>query len=49
MILRVADAGLLRAKELGGDRAVVADEALAADVFADDDATPAEQQDSTEG
>ncbi len=36
VILRVADAGLLRAKELGGDRAVVADEALAADVFTDD-------------
>ena len=35
VILRVADAGLLRAKELGGDRAVVADEALAADVFAE--------------
>ncbi len=36
VILRVADAGLLRAKELGGDRAVVADEALVADVFDDD-------------
>ncbi len=36
VILRVADAGLLRAKELGGDRAVVADEALAADVFDDE-------------
>ena len=36
VILRVADAGLLRAKELGGDRAVVADEALVADVFDDE-------------
>ncbi|MHB1138832.1 MAG: GGDEF domain-containing protein, partial [Microthrixaceae bacterium] len=32
-ILRVADAGLLRAKELGGDQAVFADEDLAATVF----------------
>jgi len=32
-ILRVADAGLLRAKELGGDQAVFADEELAATVF----------------
>lgn len=32
-ILRVADAGLLRAKELGGDRVVYADQALAAEVF----------------
>ncbi len=32
-ILRVADAGLLRAKELGGDQVVYADEALAAEMF----------------
>jgi diguanylate cyclase (GGDEF)-like protein len=32
-ILRIADAGLLRAKELGGDRAVVADAELASAVF----------------
>lgn len=32
-ILRVADAGLLRAKELGGDQAVFADADLAATVF----------------
>lgn len=32
-ILRVADAGLLRAKELGGDKVVYADQALAAEVF----------------
>ncbi|MEZ5237924.1 MAG: GGDEF domain-containing protein [Microthrixaceae bacterium] len=32
-ILRVADAGLLRAKELGGDQVVYADQALAAEVF----------------
>lgn len=36
-ILRVADAGLLRAKELGGDQVVYADETLAARVFGDDD------------
>ncbi len=34
-ILRVADAGLLRAKHLGGDQAVVADAELAAEVFRD--------------
>lgn len=34
-ILRIADAGLLRAKELGGDQAVFADADLAAAVFAD--------------
>lgn len=33
-ILRIADAGLLRAKELGGDQAVFADGELAAEVFA---------------
>lgn len=32
-ILRVADAGLLRAKELGGDQVVYADQALAVEVF----------------
>jgi diguanylate cyclase (GGDEF)-like protein len=32
-ILRIADAGLLRAKELGGDQAVFADEDLAATIF----------------
>lgn len=32
-ILRVSDAGLLRAKELGGDQVVYADQALAAEVF----------------
>jgi len=36
-ILRVADAGLLRAKELGGDQVVYADESLAARIFGDDD------------
>jgi hypothetical protein len=35
-ILRVADAGLLRAKELGGDQAVFADEELAATVFSNE-------------
>jgi diguanylate cyclase (GGDEF)-like protein len=35
-ILRVADAGLLRAKELGGDQVVFADETLAARMFGDD-------------
>ncbi len=35
-VLRVADAGLLRAKDLGGDQAVVADAELAATIFADD-------------
>ena len=35
-VLRVADAGLLQAKDLGGDRAVAADESLAASIFADD-------------
>lgn len=33
-ILRIADAGLLRAKELGGDQAVFADADLAASIFA---------------
>jgi diguanylate cyclase (GGDEF)-like protein len=32
-ILRIADAGLLRAKELGGDQVVYADESLAAEIF----------------
>lgn len=32
-VLRVADAGLLRAKELGGDQVVYSDQALAAEVF----------------
>ncbi len=32
-ILRVADAGLLRAKELGGDQVVYADQSLVAEVF----------------
>ncbi len=36
-ILRVADAGLLRAKELGRDQVVYADETLAARVFGDGD------------
>lgn len=36
-ILRVADAGLLRAKELGRDQVVYADETLAARVFGDDE------------
>lgn len=35
-ILRIADAGLLRAKELGGDQVVFADETLAARMFGDD-------------
>lgn len=35
-ILRVADAGLLRAKELGGDQVVFADETLATRMFGDD-------------
>jgi diguanylate cyclase (GGDEF)-like protein len=39
-ILRVADAGLLRAKELGGDQVVYADETLAARMFSDDDPQP---------
>ncbi|MCZ7630737.1 MAG: sensor domain-containing diguanylate cyclase [Microthrixaceae bacterium] len=39
-ILRVADAGLLRAKELGGDRVVYADQALAAEVFDQADEDP---------
>jgi diguanylate cyclase (GGDEF)-like protein len=34
-ILRIADAGLLRAKELGGDQAVFADAEIAAAVFAE--------------
>jgi diguanylate cyclase (GGDEF)-like protein len=34
-ILRVADAGLLRAKDLGGDQAVFADEELSATIFAE--------------
>lgn len=36
-ILRVADAGLLRAKELGGDQAVFADDELSATVFGQPD------------
>lgn len=36
-ILRVADAGLLRAKHLGGDQAVIADADLAAEVFRNGD------------
>lgn len=35
-VLRVADAGLLQAKDLGGDSAVAADESLAATIFAED-------------
>ena len=35
-IIRIADAGLLRAKELGGDQVVYADESLAAQMFGDD-------------
>lgn len=35
-IIRVADAGLLRAKELGGDQVVYADETLAAQMFGED-------------
>jgi diguanylate cyclase (GGDEF)-like protein len=38
-ILRVADAGLLRAKELGGDQVIYADQALAAEVFDHGDGT----------
>lgn len=34
-VLRIADAGLLQAKDLGGDQAVVADAQLAATIFAD--------------
>lgn len=34
-ILRIADAGLLRAKELGGDQAVFADAEIAAAIFAE--------------
>jgi diguanylate cyclase (GGDEF)-like protein len=37
-ILRIADAGLLRAKELGGDQAVFADAEVAAEVFAEAEA-----------
>jgi len=40
-ILRIADAGLLRAKELGGDQAVFADEDLAATIFSNGDPRPA--------
>ena len=36
-ILRVADAGLMRAKELGRDQVVYADETLAARIFGDGD------------
>lgn len=39
-ILRVADAGLLRAKELGGDQVVYADQALAQEVFDPSDPDP---------
>ncbi len=39
-ILRVADAGLLRAKDLGGDQVVYADAALAAEVFGHGEALP---------
>jgi diguanylate cyclase (GGDEF)-like protein len=35
-VLRVADAGMLRAKDLGGDQAVVADADLAASIFTGD-------------
>jgi hypothetical protein len=35
-VLRVADAGMLQAKDLGGDQAVVADAELAAEIFAED-------------
>jgi diguanylate cyclase (GGDEF)-like protein len=35
-IIRVADAGLLRAKELGGDQVVYADESLAAQMFGEE-------------
>jgi diguanylate cyclase (GGDEF)-like protein len=35
-ILRIADAGLLRAKELGGDQVVYADQSLAAEIFGED-------------
>jgi diguanylate cyclase (GGDEF)-like protein len=35
-VLRVADAGMLRAKDLGGDQAVVADAEMAATIFAGD-------------
>lgn len=39
-VLRVADAGLLRAKALGGDQVVYADEAIAAEVFGNTSAQP---------
>lgn len=35
-VLRIADAGLLQAKDLGGDQAVVADVELAQQIFSDD-------------
>ncbi|MGI9578473.1 MAG: hypothetical protein ACR2OH_09760, partial [Microthrixaceae bacterium] len=36
-ILRVADAGLLRAKELGGNQAIYANQQMVAEVFGNSD------------
>ena len=44
-VLRVADAGLLQAKDLGGDQAVVADADLVATLFADDAPLRARRED----
>lgn len=44
-VLRVADAGLLQAKDLGGDQAVVADTDLVATIFADDAPLRARRED----
>ncbi len=43
-VLRLADAGLLRAKDEGGDQAVVADADLAATIFSDDAPVRARRQ-----
>lgn len=43
-VLRLADAGLLRAKDEGGDQAVVADVGLAAAIFSDDAPVRARRQ-----
>ena len=43
-VLRLADAGLLRAKDEGGDQAVVADAELAATIFSDDAPVRARRQ-----
>ncbi|MFN7150991.1 MAG: GGDEF domain-containing protein, partial [Microthrixaceae bacterium] len=44
-VLRIADAGLLQAKDLGGDQAVVADADLAQQIFNDDAAPRATRDD----